>query len=364
MSSVQPHREFHESIENNRPPAHSTRSKTPRPGTASRMAAAAPKGSSKGQARRGQSRTATAPPDLSDSSLSDMEESTDEAVQEPARKRRRTTATPAPTPARAAEAEMVQRAKDLRARAELIEAENALRKAEMNSLALREQGDTSASQGTYSDRVMSIATQLCVQPQLVSDIAGNRFIAVDIARLCSYVGPARWEETTITPKLVNGVFSFSHSHAKIADFKGDVARWNEGFGNYASIWGLLFGAKYPETVTAMWIFLTHLLQQQVTYTANACIEYACTRLNLIFQGGVEKSSLWQEKPPQIEARYFTLVHQKQGKGDRPKSGRNKPSTAVCNNFNNATCNWKGCSRRHECSKCGSGSHGAKECKAR
>jgi len=195
MSSVQPHREFHESIENNRPPAHSTRSKTPRPGTASRMAAAAPKGSSKGQARRGQSRTATAPPDLSDSSLSDIEESSDEAVQEPARKRRRTTATPAPTPARAAEAEMVQRAKDLRARAELIEAENALRKAEMNSLALREQGDTSASQGTYSDRVMSIATQLCVQPQLVSDIAGNRFIAVDIARLCSYVGPARWEET-------------------------------------------------------------------------------------------------------------------------------------------------------------------------
>jgi hypothetical protein len=119
---------------------------------------------------------------------------------------------------------MVQRAKELRARAELIEAENALKKAEMTSLALREQGDTSASQGTFSDRVMSIATQLCVQPQLVSDIAGNRFIAIDVARLCSYVEPARWEETTITLKLVNGVFSFSHSHAKITDFKKDVTQ--------------------------------------------------------------------------------------------------------------------------------------------
>ena len=260
---------------------------------------------------------------------------------------------------------MVQRAKDLRARAELIEAENALKKAEMASLALREQGKTSASQGTYSDRVMSIATQQCVQPQLVSDIAGNRFIAVDIARLCSYAGPARWEETTINPKLVNGVLSFSHSHAKITDFKGDVAQWNEGFANYAAIWGLLFGAKYPETVTAMWLFSAHLIQRQAAYTASACIEYACTRLNLIFQGGVEKSSLWSENPPQVEARYFTHLNQKQGKGDRPKNDKkSKPSLGVCNNFNNATCNWKGCPRRHECSKCGNTSHGAKECKAR
>jgi hypothetical protein len=45
---------------------------------------------------------------------------------------------------------MVQRAKELRARAELIEAENTLKKAEMTSLALREQSaPTWCEEATY-----------------------------------------------------------------------------------------------------------------------------------------------------------------------------------------------------------------------
>jgi len=36
------------------------------------------------------------------------------------------------------------------------------------------------------------------------------------------------------------------------------------------------------------------MKQQEVYTANACIEYAATRMIMIYQGGVENTKMWEE----------------------------------------------------------------------
>ena len=58
----------------------------------------------------------------------------------------------------------------------------------------------------------------------------------------------------------------------------------------------------------MAIFASHVMKQQEVYTANACIEYAAARMNMIYQGGVENAKMWEEVPRTLESNHLNPTH--------------------------------------------------------
>lgn len=177
--------------------------------------------------------------------------------------------------------------------AELIQAELALEKASEDRQTVKER--EISLEGTLLARVEAIASQLCIPKELVSDIAGGKFVAFDLALLNGSMGALVYDTTTIYPSLINGTLTFTYGHAQIADFKGNVWHWNVGFTNYITVWEELIGETYPKTVITMASFFSYMLRQQKVFTAPPCNGYGCNRWTAIMQRGIDKATSWKEK---------------------------------------------------------------------
>jgi len=148
-------------------------------------------------------------------------------------------------------------AQEIEDRARLMAARLTLARVEKETAAFYETGENPGI-GTFSPKIVSIGARVGVRLELVSDIALKRFQAINIVRLCASTRVDYREDDTAVPKLVGNTMHFTSANAKITDYKNDVSRWNEGFANYMAVWGLLFGATHPETVTAMAVFHAYL----------------------------------------------------------------------------------------------------------
>jgi hypothetical protein len=336
----------------NDPPSNNTRGRTP--ANAGRTKTPVARGARRGRGRGGRPRTV----DATIETTSEEDEADDQAREAADASQKRV---------RADTFEMETRS--LRARAERLEAENALARAEREALTLRT-ADWHPEQGTFSARVISVSSSFGVRPELVNDIANKRFVAINMIRLCVSAGADSRDNETSIPSLVCGTIHFSAANSKLADYKNDVNRWAEGFANYIAVWGSFFGESHPETVPAMSFFLGYILRQRASFTAAACLDYAIHRTNFILRAQDEGPQLWCEIPPVTTSIYFTVttaIGSKDGSAKTPaKSTRGSPepndSSTICKSFNRAKCTYASCNRRHECSKCASTNHSAKDCK--
>jgi len=271
-----------------------------------------------------------------------------------------------PLPKRSRTLTASREAQEIEDRARLMAARLTLARVEKETAAFYETGENPGI-GTFSPKIVSIGARVGVRLELVSDIALKRFQAINIVRLCASTRVDYREDDTAVPKLVGNTMHFTSANAKITDYKNDVSRWNEGFANYMAVWGLLFGATHPETVTAMAVFHAYIIRQQAAFTAAACIDYAITRMTHILAARGEDPELWYEIPAGTTSLFFTVTT---SKGTRPasggattKKGAPNDSTVTCLNFNKSGCARPSCRRPHECSKCGNKSHGEKDCKS-
>jgi hypothetical protein len=167
--------------------------------------------------------SSTASANTVDVAVSDEGELIDKQLEQPVRKRARNDNSNGVDLDTMTDEKILRLTHAIQTRATFLEANNALRKVAMAAEALTVEGEGS-NQGTFSSSVMSIAMTLSVQPQLVFDITIGKFNPYNITRLSTHGGGTTSYEDDTVPRLIDGKLSFTHSHAKLSDFKGDDNR--------------------------------------------------------------------------------------------------------------------------------------------
>ncbi|KAJ4175315.1 hypothetical protein NW754_002318 [Fusarium falciforme] len=165
-----------------------------------------------------------------------------------------------------------------------------------------------------------------------------------------------------------GAVGFKKTAPSLKDWGPNPQIWTGCFLTYVAAIGYLFGDKYPKAVPNMLMFMRQILDFAQTYHwSEAVLPLALNFHQYILDKG-ELSTDSYLVTAQFREKYLrhnlTLPAKSppHSPAARPRQARRARSsnneTEVCDKFNTTGCLWEGCKRRHECTVCGLGDHGA------
>ena len=159
------------------------------------------------------------------------------------------------------------------------------------------------------------------------------------------------------------------------DFGHDPALWSHCFVNYMGLCNSFFADKHPAVATGMLLFFCRVIDLARKFKWQDCIlDLALEKHQLMINEGILNvtPANWRIGVD-LEANYLSLDNFRSAKpaslAPSPRPGRSSAAAAnndkvTCEKFNSpAGCHWRGCFRRHVCSKC-SNDHPAIDCKVK
>ena len=169
-----------------------------------------------------------------------------------------------------------------------------------------------------------------------------------------------------------GAVGFKKTAPSLKDWGPNPQIWTGCFLTYLAAIGYLFGDKHPKAVPNMLMFMRQILDFAQTYHwSEAVLPLALNFHQYILDKG-ELSTDSYLVTAQFREKYLrhnlTLPAKSppHSPAARPRQARRARSsnseTEVCDKFNTTGCLWEGCKRRHECTVCGLGDHGASSCR--
>jgi hypothetical protein len=168
-----------------------------------------------------------------------------------------------------------------------------------------------------------------------------------------------------------GTVGFKKAASSLKDWGTNPQLWTSCFLTYLAVLGYLFGDKHPKAVPNLLMFMRQILDFAQTYQwSEAVLPLALNFHQFILDKG-ELSTDNYLVMPQFREKYLRHNLTLPAKTSpnlspaRPRTRSTRSSnneTEVCDKFNTTGCTWEGCKRRHECTVCGLGEHGASTCR--
>lgn len=171
---------------------------------------------------------------------------------------------------------------------------------------------------------------------------------------------------------------FEKAVGKVTDYGPNSSIWSETFLKYTSILIDFFGVSHPSLHHTLLAFHEKICFLAGIYEWTTAVLPLALDFHIEVVAGIVTDSASWSIPESVERQYCTAnrtrgfkkdnsrprgyTDSKEGSsrdGRRPAEVPQDWDKSLCWNFNNRTCNYKGCQRIHNCSECGS-NHPVKE----
>ncbi|KAF2733878.1 hypothetical protein EJ04DRAFT_604219, partial [Polyplosphaeria fusca] len=239
--------------------------------------------------------------------------------------------------------------------------------------------DEVAQDEQYSPEVLDLMNKLPgASPKDLSEIVRHKFNPWNLSRLCTVVGQTRLNQHDVTRiDSVTQQLVLKRSVGSAEDFGSDSLIWLESFTNYTRIVAIVWGKKHPEALPVMLGFTSFVIRQSSSYDWSSVLSFAIAFHSKACSTNILDPTQWEPIPEAWVSHYFnaaTLSYKRPRQNDSggsrlrarrspsPKVTQPNDKTVICDNFNRPKgCSYWGCSRRHECRKCKSTTHGESAC---